>query len=120
MKMARLPSSHPARMEVALDSYSICASTVRMVVSPCLGGDLFAAADSYYTGSRFRRATPLGCRQFGGAEGIRTPDLRRAKAALSQLSYGPGARPASSLAGRWASLESNQGPQSYQDCALAD
>src|SRR5215203_6888673 len=25
----------------------------------------------------------------GGAEGIRTPDLRRAKAALSQLSYGP-------------------------------
>jgi hypothetical protein len=25
-----------------------------------------------------------------GAEGIRTPDLRRAKAALSQLSYGPG------------------------------
>jgi hypothetical protein len=27
----------------------------------------------------------------GGAEGIRTPDLRRAKAALSQLSYGPAA-----------------------------
>ena len=26
---------------------------------------------------------------FSGAEGIRTPDLRRAKAALSQLSYGP-------------------------------
>jgi hypothetical protein len=25
-----------------------------------------------------------------GAEGIRTPDLRRAKAALSQLSYSPG------------------------------
>jgi hypothetical protein len=24
-----------------------------------------------------------------GAEGIRTPDLRRAKAALSRLSYGP-------------------------------
>ena len=50
----------------------------------------------------------------GGAEGIRTPDLRRAKAALSQLSYGPVAQ------GKWASLESNQGPQSYQDCALAD
>ena len=30
------------------------------------------------------------CRSYrGGAEGIRTPDLRRAKAALSQLSYGP-------------------------------
>jgi hypothetical protein len=27
---------------------------------------------------------------WSGAEGIRTPDLRRAKAALSQLSYGPG------------------------------
>ncbi len=26
---------------------------------------------------------------FGGAEGIRTPDLRSAIAALSQLSYGP-------------------------------
>ena len=34
---------------------------------------------------------------FGGAEGIRTPDLRRAKAALSQLSYGPnGQSPVSS------------------------
>jgi hypothetical protein len=26
----------------------------------------------------------------GGAEEIRTPDIRLAKAALSQLSYGPG------------------------------
>src|SRR5438309_1966852 len=52
-------------------------------------------------------------RHAGGAEGIRTPDLRLAKAALSQLSYGPARR-------GWASLESNQGPQSYQDCALAD
>jgi hypothetical protein len=49
-----------------------------------------------------------------GAEGIRTPDLRRAKAALSQLSYGPARRPGS----KWAYLDSNQGPQSYQDCAL--
>ena len=51
----------------------------------------------------------------GGAEGIRTPDLRLAKAALSQLSYGPfgGGRLG------WANLDSNQGPQSYQDCALA-
>ena len=56
---------------------------------------------------------------LGGAEGIRTPDLRRAKAALSQLSYGPESLPANAD-GEWASLESNQGPQSYQDCALAD
>ena len=33
-------------------------------------------------------AAPIGTR-FGGAGGIRTPDFRLAKAALSQLSYGP-------------------------------
>src|SRR5579885_2922249 len=49
--------------------------------------------------------------KFGGDEGIRTPDLCRAKAALFQLSYIP---PGSG----WAFLDSNQGPQSYQDCAL--
>ena len=71
----------------------------------------------------------------GGAEEIRTPDLRRAKAALSQLSYGPSRvkyeyatafRPGAIrwlFAGRtqnrwWAILDSNQRPQSYQDCAL--
>ncbi len=58
------------------------------------------------------------CRCLGGAEGTRTPDLRRAKAALSQLSYGPA--PQLRVSTGWASLESNQGPQSYQDCALAD
>ena len=81
----------------------------------------------------------------GGAGGARTPDFRLAKAALSQLSYGPlptdslllprphdpedaaattAVRPGSLLAkpnvpaGWWAILGSNQGPQSYQDCAL--
>ena len=52
----------------------------------------------------------------GGAEGTRTPDIRLAKAALSQLSYGPEPK----RTARWANLDSNQGPQSYQDCALAD
>ena len=51
----------------------------------------------------------------GGAEGTRTPDIRLAKAALSQLSYGPDAFQVG-----WANLDSNQGPQSYQDCALAN
>ena len=52
-----------------------------------------------------------------GAAGTRTPDLRRARAALSQLSYGPDGRavPARRL---WARLDSNQGPRSYQDRAL--
>ena len=39
----------------------------------------------------------------GGAEGARTPDLRRARAALSQLSYGP------------SNLE--WGVRAYQPCA---
>ena len=50
---------------------------------------------------------------LGGAAGIRTPDLRRARAALSQLSYGP-AHPHSG----WARLDSNQGPRPYQGRAL--
>ena len=53
-------------------------------------------------------------RELGGAEETRTPDFRLAKAALSQLSYGP-LRPAAVW---WAILDSNQRPQSYQDCAL--
>jgi hypothetical protein len=43
--------------------------------------------------SLLSRVTPVGVawvgHRVGGAEEIRTPDLRRAKAALSQLSYGP-------------------------------
>src|SRR5579871_1361379 len=52
-----------------------------------------------------------------GDDGVRTRDLRLAKPALSQLSYIP-----SSLADRpqWAYLDSNQGPQLYQSCALAN
>jgi hypothetical protein len=54
----------------------------------------------------------------GGAGGIRTPDIRLAKAALSQLSYGPAVSPGTHE--WWAILDSNQGPQSYQDCALTN
>ena len=53
----------------------------------------------------------------GGAEEIRTPDLRRAKAALSQLSYDP-IRLTRRSHQKWARLDSNQGPRSYQDRAL--
>ena len=66
---------------------------------------------------------------LGGAAGTRTPDLRRARAALSQLSYGPRQQrpgapgsppPRSSLNDRtgWARLDSNQGPRPYQGRAL--
>ena len=56
-------------------------------------------APRMFTISRPLRFAQVRTREFsrgfsrgGGAEGIRTPDLRRAKAALSQLSYGPAAR----------------------------
>ena len=48
----------------------------------------------------------------GGAREARTPDLLRAKQALSQLSYGPSRW--------WVWLELNQRPHPYQGCALTD
>ena len=42
-----------------------------------------------YRGSLVRPGLRGHSLDVGGAEEIRTPDLRRAKAALSQLSYGP-------------------------------
>ena len=61
--------------------------------------------------------TPLRTSCVGGAEEIRTPDLRLAKAALSQLSYGPTSRSARLLYW-WAMVDSNHRPRSYQDRAL--
>ena len=55
-----------------------------------------------------RAASALSPAEQGGDAGSRTPYLLRAKQALFQLSYIPG----------WGILDSNQGPQSYQDCAL--
>src|SRR6185436_4863117 len=92
------------------------ALSLRLAVLPCYCGRLLFPG--------------LGLNVAGGAEEIRTPDLRRAKAALSQLSYGPSrvpqyatACPLGQPAQRseskwWAILDSNQRPQSYQDCVL--
>ena len=57
---------------------------------------------------------PFTCQgaSAGGAAGARTPNLRRARAALSRLSYDP------EKTGRWAHLDSNQGPRPYQGRAL--
>ena len=74
-------------------------------------------------------------RDVGGAEETRTPDPLLAKEVLSQLSYGPAlgcwslevgcwtlnSSPPTSYDYRpnwWGILDSNQRPQSYQDCAL--
>ncbi len=58
------------------------------------------------------RLPPL-CGSSGGAGGTRTPDFRLAKAALSQLSYGP-----TGFTAWWAMVDSNHRPRSYQDRAL--
>ena len=50
--------------------------------------------------------------RFGGAREDRTPDLLRARQALSQLSYGPFAW--------WVWEESNLRPHPYQGCALTN
>ena len=66
----------------------------------------------------------------GGATGARTPNLRRARAALSRLSYDPRPQarrtPALPRVRRtgadvgWARLDSNQGPRPYQGRALTN
>ena len=48
----------------------------------------------------------------GGAEEGRTPDLLRAKQALSQLSYGPKTW--------WVWVDLNHRPHPYQGCALTN
>ena len=51
----------------------------------------------------------------GGASRDRTDDLKLAKLALSQLSYGPNVHPGHSW---WAEKELNLRPHAYQACAL--
>ena len=54
----------------------------------------------------------------GGDEGTRTPDLLRAREALSHLSYIP--KYQGMLRSKWAFLDLNQRPFPYQRNALAD
>ena len=94
-KKARRPSSHKWQREVATTGYAVVDFRLRMIPSllDCLAErqTTFNRAPREYSlypaCSRPRKSFPRG-----GAEGIRTPDLRRAKAALSQLSYGPARR----------------------------
>ena len=75
----------------------------------------FVAGERHWRSPSAKPALAVIPEGSGGAEETRTPDFRLAKAALSQLSYGP-LRPAPDW--WWAILDSNQRPQSYQDCAL--
>jgi hypothetical protein len=58
----------------------------------------------------------------GGDEGARTPDIRLAKAALSQLSYIPGSKAEFCLqpSKEWAFVDSNHRPSPYQRDALTN
>ena len=71
----------------------------------------------------------MAAREDGGASRDRTDDLKLAKLALSQLSYGPEVqdsgllplRPLRELSGAaqwWAEKELNLRPHAYQACAL--
>ena len=58
---------------------------------------------------------------FGGAKEDRTPDLLRAKQALSQLSYGPlmtAKHGVCSSLKWWVWVDLNHRPHPYQGCAL--
>jgi hypothetical protein len=74
-------------------------SDVPSLLNPCGAHDTMSfRAPRIFTISRSLSGMQAVCvTSFSsGAEGIRTPDLRRAKAALSQLSYGPWLRSATS------------------------
>jgi hypothetical protein len=61
-------------------------------------------------------------KQNRGDKRDRTADPLLAKQVLSQLSYVPVSiiDRKTKLAKKWANLESNQGPQRYQHCALTN
>jgi hypothetical protein len=65
----------------------------------------------------FRKSIVPSLHRSCGDDGARTRGLRLAKPALSQLSYIP---ELSAATHQWAYLDSNQGPQLYQSCALAN
>ena len=76
------------------------------------------------SGRRAPAANPH-CQPHGGARRDRTDDLKLAKLALSQLSYGPGGRgewpgvrPPFATPQWWAWDDSNVRPHPYQGCAL--
>ena len=103
-----LPASLPSPKGKQRTRSQFHRSSVVNVRAGFIAGDRHWAVPDVETLSR---RSPKGT---GGAGGTRTPDFRLAKAALSQLSYGP----LCPVPEWWAILDSNQRPQSYQDCAL--
>ena len=94
--------------------------TASFIGSPTPGHSPFAVFRFERTRALARVISPFPpvnlLRSRGGDAGARTPNLLRAREALSQLSYIPPSTPRGDAG--WAFLDSNQRPQSYQDCAL--
>ena len=93
------PSSAESAKATTMCSSLTMSVLVFTSVSLCYGarGDTSVSPRSQARPAHFRCQGPTHT-PSGGAAGIRTPDLRRAKAALSQLSYGPVlTRPAAEL-----------------------
>ena len=88
------------------------------VACPCQPSARFFSARVFWVTHCLSCGDPVGLRTFTpcGEEGTRTPDLLLAKQALYQLSYSPDRVPPTVC----AYLDSNQGPQLYQSCALAN
>ena len=90
-------------------------SSTRLTAGPSECSDPFGFALLVLPGRNFPQALPPSFHWLSGDEGIRTPGLRRAKAALSQLSYIP------EYSGtRWAFQDSNLRPRPYQRRALTN
>ena len=114
------PSSAESAKASTMCSSLTMSVLVLLSVSLCYG----ARGDTSVSPRSQARTAHLHCQcarihPSGGAAGIRTPDLRRARAALSRLSYGPlFTHPCLALLRGWARLDSNQGPRPYQGRAL--
>ncbi len=85
---SRTHSSSFSRRERKNRGVSAAAVPIRDYEAHCQGTELASKACG---------PCGSGCSPTGGAAGIRTPDLRRARAALSRLSYGPAFSPRSPL-----------------------
>ena len=80
----------------------------------CLYRERTRGSGFFILETRARLRPAQSARELGGASRDRTDDLKLAKLALSQLSYGP-----NSLQSRWwAEKELNLRPHAYQACAL--
>jgi hypothetical protein len=110
-----LPSPDPVCSIHTLPPLSGGRTRTQHTHNPSLRNETFVRQMSFLVASVVNVLSASIKKHSGGAAGIRTPDLRRAKAALSQLSYSPVFWRSDAW---WAIVDSNHGPHPYQGCAL--